>query len=43
MLSPIAEFLIEEARLQRFDPKAFMPHLPVLTLLQEEADRYRAR
>ena len=42
MLSPISDFLITEARQQRFDPQAFVPNLPVLVLLQEEAERYRA-
>ncbi|CAE7402931.1 unnamed protein product [Symbiodinium sp. CCMP2592] len=42
MLSPISEFLIEEARLQRFDPNAFLPNLPVLALLQEEAAAQKA-
>ena len=40
-LRPITLFLLEEARMQRFNPETFLPTLPVLDLLKEEADRYK--
>ena len=40
-LRPIALFLLEETQKGRFKPEAFLPTLPVIDLLEEEAQRYK--